>query len=149
MRVILQQNIKGVGRIGEVKNVADGYGRNFLLARNLAKLATDTAIKETELLRRKEEMMNKIEENKAREIARTVKDMVIEIKRKASDKGTLFDGLEEVDIVEAINKKIPFELKKDMVKLKEPIKHIGKHIVELELTPEVKTQIELEIKNEP
>ena len=139
------QNIKGVGQIGEVKNVADGYGRNFLIARRLAKIATDGSVREAEGLRRKAEMLGKIEENRAKELVENIKDMVVEIKRKASDKGTLFEGVEAMDIVEALKNKISFDIDKNMIKLKELIKHIGKHTVEIELTPEVKTQIVIEI----
>ena len=139
------QNLKGVGQIGEVKNVADGYGLNFLIARGLAKVATDSSVKEAETLRRKAEMLEKIEENRAKELVGNIKDMVVEIKRKASDKGTLFEGVEAMDIAETLKNKISFDIGKDMIKLKEPIKHIGKHTVEIELTSEVKTQIVIEI----
>ena len=148
MKVILMENIKGVGRIGEVKNVADGYGRNFLLARRLAKLATDSAMRDAEVMRRRAETSERIEQNKAKELLENMKDIVVEIKRKANEKGTLFDGLEAMDISAAIKNKVSFNLKADMVHLKEPIKHTGKHIVEIELTPETKTQITIEVKSE-
>ena len=93
MKVIILQNIKGVGRIGDVKNVADGYGRNFLLPRGLAKIATDGAMKEVDTLKKKAEALEKMGTQKAQQVAESLRDVVVEITRKASTKGTLFDGI--------------------------------------------------------
>ena len=147
MKVILMDNIKGVGRIGEVKNISDGYGRNFLLPRNLAKIATAGSMKEVEGIRKKAEAAEKIRQGKAKELIDGMKDIVIDIARKSNDKGTLFEGVEARDISEALSKKISFDVTEDMVRLDEPIKHIGKHTVEIELAPETTTQITVEVKN--
>lgn len=69
MKVIILQNIKGIGQIGDVKEVSDGYGRNYLLPRKLAKPATDKTLKEAELLRSKREVLMKEQADKAKEIA--------------------------------------------------------------------------------
>lgn len=148
MKVILLQNIKGTGQVGEVKNVSDGYGRNFLIAKGLAKIATEGAMKESEAMRRKAEMIERIQQGRAKELVEGLKDTVVEIKRKANEKGTLFDGIEAMDIAQALRNKITFDVTTEMVHLKEPIKHVGKHTVETELAPDVKTTITLEVKSE-
>lgn len=145
MKVILLQNIKGTGRIGEVKNVSDGYGRNFLIAKGLAKIATEGVMKESEALRRRAETMERIQQGRAKELIESLKDTVVEIKRKASEKGTLFDGIEAMDIAQALRNKIAFEITPEMIHLKEAIKKIGKHTVEIELAPEVKTSVIIDV----
>ncbi len=134
--------------MGDVKNVADGYGRNFLLARGMAKIATEQNMKEVESLKKKAEASEKIKVEKAQELAERIKDTVIEIERKANEKGTLFDGIEKKDLAAALQSKLGLQIEEDMVKLEEPIKSIGKHTLDLELAPEIKTQIVVEVKAE-
>lgn len=146
MKVIFLQNIKGVAQMGDVKNVSDGYGRNFLLPRNLAKIATDTAMKEVDSLKKKAEALEKIKTEKAQQLARDIKDKVFEITRKASDKGKLFDGIERRDIAELLKEKVGLNIEEGMIKLEEQIKYIGNHAVNLELAPEIVTQVIIEVK---
>lgn len=146
MRVILLQNIRGLGRIGEVKNVADGYGRNFLIPRKLAKIGTENAMKESEALRKRAEVMERVQQGRAKELVETLKDMVVEISRKANDKGTLFEGIEAMDIAQALRNKITYDVTEDMINLPEPIKRIGRHTIEVELSPNIKTTIIINVK---
>ena len=134
--------------MGDVKNVADGYGRNFLLPRNMAKIATEQTIKEVDSLKKRAEAVDKLRAEKAQDVAIALKDALVEITRKANDKGTLFDGIEKRDIAMALKGKAEYLIDEDMVKLSEPIKHIGKHTVDLELAPEVTTQIIIEARAE-
>ena len=147
-KVILLQNIKGYGQIGDVKNVADGYARNFLLPRNMAKLATSGAMKEVEGLKKKLSVMLEVEKKNAEGVAEKLKDMTIEITRKANEAGTLFDGIDKSDIAEAVKKTAGVNLNEDMVLLDEKIKKVGERVVDLELMPEIKTQIKVLVKNE-
>lgn len=146
MRVILLQNIRGLGKIGEVKNVADGYGRNFLIPRKLAKTGTENVMKESEALIKRAEVMERVRQGRAKELVETMKDMVVEISRKSNDKGTLFEGIEAVDIAQSLRNKITFDVMEDMINLPEPIKHIGKHTVEIELAPNIKTSVIINVK---
>ncbi len=146
MRVILLQNIRGLGKIGEVKNVADGYGRNFLIPRKLAKIGTESAMKESESLRKRAEIMERVQQGRAKDLVETIKDMIVEISRKANDKGTLFEGIEAMDIAQALRNKITFDITKDMINLPEPIKRIGRHTVEVELSPNIKTNVIINVK---
>ena len=134
--------------MGDVKNVADGYGRNFLLPRKLGKLATEHAMKEVEALKKKADQMEKIRAEKAQELGNNLKGVTVEIVRKASDKGTLFEGIERQDIAKALKEKTGFNIEEEMVNLPEAIKHIGSHSIDLKLTPEAAAQITLEVKAE-
>lgn len=148
MKVILLNNIKGFGQIGDVKNVSDGYARNFLLPRKMAKPATENSLKEVEGLKKKLSAMQEIEKENALKIAGQLKDSVVEITRKASKTGKLFDGIDTEDLAKEIKKVSGVELNEEMIRLEEHIKNVGEHLVDLELLPEVKTQIKIIVKAE-
>ena len=148
MKVILLQNIKGFGQIGDVKNVSDGYGRNFLLPRKMAKAANENSLKEVESLKAKRIIMIESEKKNALEAVEKLKDLVIEFTRKATKTGKLFAGIDKEDIIKEIKKASGIQLQEEMIGHDEPIKHIGEHLVDLNLSPEVKTQIKVVIKRE-
>ena len=149
MKVILLQNIKGVGKAGDVKNVADGYGRNYLLANKLAKIATETTIRETEGLKKRNEAEMKVAHEKAREIAEKTKDLVLEFTKKASKTGKLFASLTKEEIAQELSKAIGAKVEPDMIDFKEHGEHIkqqGEHMVEVELAPEIKIEFKVIVK---
>ncbi len=148
MKVILLQNIKGLGQIGDTKNVSDGYARNFLLPRKMIKLATEESLKEVESLKKKLASMQEIEKKDAQEAVEKLKDVVIELSKKATKTGKLFAGIKGEDLVKAVKKTSGIELKEEMIGYEEPIKHIGEHLIDINLTPEIKTQIRVVIKPE-
>jgi len=148
MKVVLLQNIKGFGQIGDVKNVSDGYARNFLLPNKMAKAADGGSMKEVEALKAKRIIMVEAEKKNALEAVEKLKDLVIEFTRKATKTGKLFAGIGKDDIVAEIKKTSGVQLQEEMIGHDEPIKHIGEHIVDLNLSPEVKTQIKVLIKAE-
>ena len=147
MKVILLTNLKGFGQIGDIKNVSDGYARNFLLPRKMAKAATDSALKEVEGLKKQLSTMQAVEKEHATKIAEQLKDLTVEITRKATKTGKLFAGIDKEDLAKEIKKASGVSLKEDMIE-SEPIKQIGEHLVNLELTPEVKTQVKIVVKTE-
>lgn len=148
MKVILLDNIKGFGQIGDVKNVSDGYARNFLLPKGQAKLATPNSLKEVENLKKKLSAMQKIEREDAVKVAEQLKDLMIEITRKATKTGKLFAGIDKGDLVKEIKKSSGVSLKEEMIDHEEPIKHLGEHLVEINLLPDVKVQIKAIVKAE-
>lgn len=148
MKVILLENVKGFGQIGDVKNVSDGYARNFLLPRRMAKPATNSALKEVDGLKKKLSAMLEIEDKHAREIAEKLSGATLEIARKASKTGKLFAGIDKADLVKEIKNATGVSLKEEMVAHREPIKQAGEHLIDLELAPEVKAQITVVIKPE-
>ncbi len=149
MQVILLQNIKGVGRIGDIKNVADGYGRNYLLANKLAKVANDGTMKEVEALKKKAEAQEKIALEKVKEVAEIAKDIVLEFTKKASKTGKLFASLTKEEVAEELSKAIGGKVDPDSLNFKEHGEHIkqsGEHMIEVELAPGIKTEIKTIVK---
>jgi large subunit ribosomal protein L9 len=151
MRVILLQNIKGVGRMGDIKDVSDGYGRNYLLSRNLAKVATEGTVKESEALRKKADTELKIANEKAKEIAEKSKDIVLEFTKKSSKTGTLFASLTKEEIAVELSKAVGGKVDPDSIDLGEHGEHIkqeGEHMVSVELAPEIKIEVKVVVKPE-
>jgi len=128
MKVILLHNIKGLGQIGDVKNVADGYGQNYLLPRKLVKLATSGAMQEVGSLKKKQAQAVKADRANSRQIAEDLKSVTVEIARKASTSGKLFDGVNKEDIAAKIKESSGINIPADSIKIEHGhIKKIGEY----------------------
>ncbi len=151
MKVIFLQNIKGIGKIGDIKNVADGYGRNYLLAKKLAKLASEGVEKEVASLKKKGEAEEKIANEKAKEFAEKAKNVVLEFTKKASKTGKLFASLSKEEVAEELSKAIGGKISSDSIDFKEHGEHIkqsGEHMIEVELASDVKVELKVVVKGE-
>ncbi|KKT28692.1 MAG: 50S ribosomal protein L9 [Candidatus Yanofskybacteria bacterium GW2011_GWA1_44_21] len=146
MKVILLENIKNIGQMGDIKNVADGYGRNFLLPNKLARLATADGLRQASVLKQKLAGMQEIERKNAESVAAQLEDKSIEIVRRASKTGTLYDGIEKKDIAEAIKSAFQIEISENMIQLTNHIKKTGDYVIEIEILPEVKSSMKLSVK---
>ena len=125
MKVILLKDVKGTGKKGEMKEVSDGYARNFLLPKKMAIVADNTAVKE---LNEK----NKAAENKAQkeyeaavELGKKMEEMNIVMYSKAGDGGRLFGSITSKDIAEQLKKQHDIVVDKRKVLLNEPIRVLG------------------------
>jgi len=152
VRIILLQNIKNFGQMGDVKNVSDGYARNFLFPRKIAKLATDAAMKEVDSLKKKLEMSQNLEREKAVKLAEQLKDSVLEFTRKATKTGKLYSAVTKEDIAEILTKQSGFKVEPNSVNLEghegEHIKQLGEHSVKIQLAPEATAEVKVKISQE-
>ena len=151
MKVILRQNIKGFGRIGDIKNVSDGYARNFLFPKNMAQLATEHSEKEAVILQQKRAASADLEKEAAEKAAAILHETRLELTRKASKTGTLFSSVNKDDIAKELSKAAQIKVSKEMIDLGdhgEHIKHVGEHLITITLTPDVQTQLTVTIKPE-
>lgn len=144
MKVIFLQNIKNVAQTGDIKNVSDGYARNFLLPNNLAKQATEKSQKEAELLKKKREATAEIKKGQALELVQKLEGLELETIEEANEEGHLYGSISADDISQLLIAK-KFKISEDEINLPEPIKAVGEYNIELELSPEVKTTIKLKI----
>lgn len=133
MKVILKQDIKGVGKKDEVINAADGYARNFLFPKNLAVPANTgnmnnlKAKSESNAFRKGEEL------KEAKEIAEKLKKITLKLKVKAGENGKLFGGVTAKEISEALKKEYKIDVDKKKIVLKDAIKQAGTTRVEIKL----------------
>ena len=127
MKVILKQDIKGVGRKYEIKNVSDGHASNFLIPKKLAEYASPEAIRKTEILRQHLKSEMEIQEKLAEKQMELMKDVAIVIKKKTNEKGHLFEKIHQAEISEALKNQAKIKIDPEMISLAEPIKEVGEH----------------------
>ena len=151
MKVILLQNIKGFGRVGEVKNVSDGHARNFLFPKKLARIASEGALKEATALQEKREIMNVQSKENSQKAVVILAEAVIEFKKKSSSAGKLFSSVSKNEIAKQISKITGMEIDVDMIDLGdlgEHIKQIGEHMITVNLGDGLKAQVKISVKSE-
>lgn len=144
MKVILLQDIAGVGKKWDVKNVKGGYGRNYLLARNLAVLATAKALKEAKLKKEREVQKKAVQKDLFEKSLESLQDFAFVVERKANEKGHLYDSVDVREIAELLKEKLGGEIPLEYIKLENPIKEIGKHKITVQ-KEDVKASFEIEI----
>tara|TARA_B100000676_G_scaffold216712_1_gene213460 strand:- start:140 stop:679 length:540 start_codon:yes stop_codon:yes gene_type:complete len=145
MEVILKEDIKNLGEIGDVVSVKPGYGRNFLVPQGKAVFATADNLKNLE--QQKEELRKKQEGELSllREKAQTFEGLKLTIEANVTEEGTLYGSIGTIDLVNAANEK-GIELERSYINMPEgPIKTIGSHDVELLFHPEIQVIINVEV----
>lgn len=147
MKVVLLENVKKLGRAGEIVNVSDGYARNMLFPRKLAQIATPDVLKRVEKNKLDKIAKEKEEVEKFNKTAREIKDKKVVISAKAKG-GKLFGSIDATIIVREIKNQLGMELKNEQIKLASPIKEIGEKKVEVEFLKNVKASIIIEVKEE-
>lgn len=148
MKVLLVKDVKSLGKAGEIKEVKDGYGRNFLVAKGFAKLATDEVVANW-----KEEQRIKAEEE-AKEIARLngIKDQLqsleVSLSKKLGNTGHLFGAITKEEIANVMKNDHNIEIDKKAIDIAQPIKATGKHDVDLKLGHGIHAMLHLNVIGE-
>ena len=147
MKVILKEDVKKIGSMGQIVTVADGFARNYLVPKGLAVEANIKNMKSLEHAKR-------VIQEKAKKVKASVQDFAdrlskisLVIKAKAGEEGKLFGSVTTMDIAEQL-KNEGIEIDKKKISLDEPIKRIGTYAVSVRLHPEVETQITLQVVEE-
>ncbi len=145
MIVILNRDVKGTGKAGEVVKVSDGYARNMLLPKGYATEATDGNIRNLE--KQKELQAQKKADDKAaaEKLAAELENVKVIIKTKSGEGGKLFGSITSKDIAEAAKEQTGITLDKKKIKIGNPIKNIGKFTVDVKLYSEVVGKLSVEI----
>ena len=148
MRVVFLDDVEGVARAGEIKNVADGYARNYLLPRKLAAAATTTMVQQAEArakaIAREQEKVDEA----ARAVVAKLGDKPLVLKARAGEQGKLFGSVTASDIAAAINKRAKAEVEHRQVLLEAPIKEVGTFEVAVALTRNVRVQVTVAVEAE-
>jgi len=130
MKVILLKDVKDFGKKGEIKNVSDGYARNFLFPQKSAKVVTESLIKEIEKEKELEAQKAEKELATTQELVKKVDGQEIEIAAKVDEEGKLYGSINETKISETL-KILKFNVNKKQIKIPQPIKEVGEHPVTL------------------
>jgi large subunit ribosomal protein L9 len=144
MKVILTEEIRGLGTRGDVVTVKDGYARNYLIPKNLAQEASASNLKAIEHQRRKWALLAQEEKNAAQKQADRVKGVKIRIEKRVGEHGQLFGSVTANEIADALLEK-GIEVDKRRIELASPIKTIGMHDVEVRLHRDVTASIQVEV----
>lgn len=145
MKVILATDIEKLGRKGDVVTVADGYGRNFLVPKGLALMASKGALKQAELMRKsREELERKAKDAAAAKVA-ILGATPVYISARAGEEGKLFGSVTNSDVARAIAEQLGEEIDRRHIRLEDPIRTIGTHQVEVHLHEEVNALVTVEV----
>lgn len=148
MRVILKQDVDKLGRAGDVVKVTPGYGRNFLIPRQIAVEATPGNLKIVEIERRANARRDQRDKEAASLVARDLAKLVVTIRRKAGEGGTLYGSVTSLDIADfLITHKIDIDKRK--IQLDDPIKSVGEYQIPIRLHREVVVPIAVVVEAEP
>jgi large subunit ribosomal protein L9 len=145
MKLILTQEVGGLGGPGDVVEVADGYGRNFLLPQALAMRATRGAEKQVASIRRAREARDIQDLGEARRVAAELRALEVRLSTRAGAGGRLFGSVTAADVVEAVRAAGGPTLDKRRLELATPIKTVGPHTVSVRVHPEVDAVLTIEV----
>jgi len=147
MKVILKDDVKNVGNMGQIVNVADGYARNYLVPRGLAVEASTKNIKSVEHEKRIiQEKAKKIRKS-AGELSDRISKLTLVIKANAGEEGKLFGSVTTMDIA-GLLKNEGFEIDKRKISIVEPIKRLGTHTVNVKIHPEITANVTVQVEQE-
>jgi large subunit ribosomal protein L9 len=145
MRVILRSDVKGVGNKGDVVEVANGYGRNYLLPRGLAFTATSGAESQAEAMRRSRDIKDAADRAAAEEVAKSLVSSPVTITARVGADEKLFGSVTTADIAEAVAAQTGVEIDRKQLHLDEPIRTVGTHLVPLKLHANVEFPVTVEV----
>ncbi len=148
MEVLLVKDVPGIGKAGQTKKVSDGYARNYLLARQLAVVATPSALKQAEKLRQASIKREAETREEARTLAGVLDKVRLTFRVKAGENDRLFGAITPGDITEALAREHQITIDKRKIELETPIKELGEHRVPIKLHPEVSTAVNVSVERE-
>ncbi len=137
MKVILLEDVKSLGKKGEIVNVSDGYARNMILPKKLGLEATSKNLNDLKLQNQHAEKVAQENLEAARKFAEELKDKKVEVKMKSGEGGRTFGSISTKEIAEAAKKQLGLELDKKKMILKDPIKALGTYEIQIKLHPQV------------
>lgn len=146
MKVILLQDVKALGKKGEVVNVNDGYARNFILPKKLGVEANGKNLNDLKLQKNNEAKVAQEHLDAAKKLAEELKAGKVVLTMKVGEGGRTFGSVSSKEIAEAVKEQMHLDIDKKKIQLKEQIKTLGIHIVSVKLHPEVTAELNVSVK---
>ena len=147
MKVMLIKDVFKLGRAGDVKKVADGYGRNYLLPQGLAVLATPGALKQVERIRSQAEVRRTEQNEELKGLAGDIEGVVLTFAAKAGETGKLYGSITTQNVAEALQEKTRYEVKRHQIDM-QPIRNLGEFIANVRLTMDLVPEIKIIVHRE-
>lgn len=145
MKVILREDVQGLGKQGDIVTVADGFARNHLVPKGLAFRSTPGDEKQAERTREARRLQDVRDMEVAQEMADRLSASTLAISARAGDEGKLFGSVTVADVARALSDQLNIELDRKVIGLEHPIREVGEHKVSLDLHEEVKSEITVEV----
>ncbi len=148
MKVILLQDVKALGKKGEIVNINDGYARNFILPKNLGVEANNKNLNELKLQKRKEEKIAQDHLDAAKELAAKLEAGKVELSIKVGNGGRVFGSVSSKEIAQAVKEQMGLEIDKKKIQMKDPIKMPGIQHISIKLHPKVTAELKVVVAEE-
>jgi large subunit ribosomal protein L9 len=147
VKVLLLEDVENLGYAGSIVSVADGYARNYLIPRKLARGITEGSVKEVEMLRQTAERKRQRQLNDAQELARRLDGLTLTFRARAGEKGKLYGSITTADLAAALQERIGREIDRRKI-IAQPLRQIGQHQVEIHLMADVVARVNVVIEPE-
>lgn len=148
MKVILKENVKSIGKKDEIKNVADGYARNYLIVKGLAEEATPANLSKLKIKKESEQFKKNSEKEEAKKQAEKMSKIRIRFKVKTGENGRIFGGISSKEIAEKLEKDYQIKVDKKKIELDNAIKQLGITEVKIKLYEDVYANLKVEVLGE-
>jgi large subunit ribosomal protein L9 len=148
MDVLLLKDVQGLGDAGEVKTVADGYGRNYLIPHGLAMMASPGAVKQAQLQAAAEERRKEQEMTEAQELAQALDGLTVTFQARAGESDRLYGSITKANIAESLEEQVGQEVDRRKIELDEPLKELGTHAITIRLASEAEAKVTVIIERE-
>jgi large subunit ribosomal protein L9 len=147
MKVLLVKDVYKLGRAGDIKKVADGYGRNFLIPQGFAVLATAGAMNQVQKIKAQAEIRRSAQNEELKSYADAIKEVKLTFAAKAGDTGKLYGSITTQDIAAALTEKVRYEVKRQQVDI-QPIRTLGEFTAHIRLTMDLVPELKIVVHRE-
>ncbi len=148
MKVILLEDVKKLGKKGDLVDVSDGYARNMLLKKKLGIEATNKNINDLKLQKAHQDKVAAEQLQEARDLAEEISRKKISMKMKVGDNGKAFGTISTKEMAQAVKDQLGYELDKKKFSVDEPVKALGNYVVKIKLHPKVTAELAMEVSEE-
>jgi len=145
MKVILNEDVKGTGKKGDIVNVSDGYARNYLFPRKLAKEASAANLNAAKIAEKAAKHKKEVERQEAIELGNNLRDKVLTVKGKCGEGTRLFGSITSAEIARAIQDTYGIEVDKKKILLSEQIKELGEYTVQVKVYAEMQVPVKIQV----
>ncbi|MCI8633600.1 MAG: 50S ribosomal protein L9 [Lachnospiraceae bacterium] len=148
MKILLTEDVKKLGKKGEIVDVSDGYAKNFILPKKLGIEANKAVLNEWQVKKGSEENRKRKEEEEAKALAKELTGKEVVIRTKAGDGGRLFGSITSKDVAEAAEKQLGLKVDKKKIQMPDAIKGVGEYTVTIKLHAKAAAEIRLKVEND-
>lgn len=148
MRVVLRKDVPTLGQAGDIKEVADGYGRNFLIPRGLAAPATKTEVKNVEAHKASQARYYAKMESEHKALAARIEATPITVAARAGEGGRLYGSITAADVADALSKAVGRAIDKRDVEIDEHIRSVGEHSAKVRIAPQISATLKFTVEAE-